>query len=325
MSPGMGGPTSASPEAAGPSAWLREQQRAFAAAVTAQGPVDRLLADSPNGGPPLIGAYRFAYGARLTEALQDNHEILARAMGDESFAALAEAYREAHPPTEPSIRWFGHRLAEFMARCVAADEAADQATDQATDEVDNADTVDGQAAADAPSANRAALADAHLAGLVPHPAFVDLARMDWALRTAFDAADGPSLGRAALAGLAPEHFADLRFTLHPSVQLQPMDWAVEAAWRLLREHDPESGDDEPELPEPEARSHTLLVWRRGLDTLWRSLDDTETALLQALAEGASFGTLCEVAAAHSEQEDQAAQCAAGALAQWLDDGLLMSC
>lgn len=273
---------------------LRAQQQAFAAAITDGATVGALLADSPDGAAPRIGVYRHAYGARLTEALQDNFEILARAMGDEAFADLATAYRRAYPSTTASIRWFGHRLAEFMATCVEAANAEDTRGEDGDDR----------------------------AALVAHPAFVDLARMDWALRAAFDAADAPALDRTALAGLAPEVFATLRFTLHPSVQLQPLAWAVEAAWRLLREHDPEAGGDEPALPAPEALPHRLLVWRRGLDTLWRSLDDTEALLLQALEAGETFATLCERAAEHCDAEDQAVQVAAAALAQWLDDGLL---
>lgn len=259
---------------------LRRQQLAFAAAVTQGAPVDRLLADSPDGSPPLIGAYRHAYGARLNEALRDNFEILALAIGDEAFDALGAAYRRQHPSTVPSIRWFGHRLAEFMADEVAQD-----------------------------------------SGLVPHPAFVDLARMDWALREAFDAADAPVLGREALAGVAPEQFTMLRFTPHPSLRLVAMDWAIEAAWSALRAHDPASGDA-PELSEPQAHAHQLLVWRRGLETLWRSLDPPEARLLQALLRGEPFAALCEHAATASGSEDQAAVIAATALAQWLQDGLL---
>ncbi|HSW07094.1 DNA-binding domain-containing protein [Aquabacterium sp.] len=259
---------------------LRQQQLAFAAAVTHGAPVDQLLAGSPDGGPPLISAYRHAYGARLNEALRDNFEILARAMGDEAFDALATAYRRAWPSTVPSIRWFGHRLAEFMVAQVEQD-----------------------------------------SGLVPHPAFVDLARMDWALRSAFDAADAPVIVRDALAALAPEQFAALRFTPHPSVQLLPLDWAIEAAWRALREHDADSGD-EPDLPEPRAEAHQLLVWRRGLETRWRSLDPHEAVLLQAMQRGENFAALCEHAAASSGDADQAVTIAATALTQWLEDELL---
>lgn len=263
-----------------PGTTLRDQQQAFAAAVQADAGFAELLRPSDTGRPPLMAAYRHAYVARLTEALADNHEILARAMGDEAFAALAADYIAAHPSTTPSIRWFGHRLAEFMAEQVEAD-----------------------------------------SGRVPHPAFVDLARMDWALRAAFDAADAPVLGREALAGLDPEGFAALCFSLHPSVRLQPLGWAVEAAWRVLREHDPAAGEQEPELPAPEPRPHVLLAWRRGLQTLWRSLEPTEAALLQALQQGADFATLCDHAAAQ-RGPDEAAAAAAGLLGQWLDEGLL---
>jgi len=264
---------------------LRAQQQAFAAAVSAGAGFEGLLRPSDTGRPPLIRAYRHAYVARLTEALADNHEILARAMGDEGFAALAAAYIAAHPSATPSIRWFGHRLAAFMA------------------EQGEHDPVGAGSS------------------LVPHPAFVDLARMDWALREAFDAADAPAMGRAALAGLAPEQFAALRFGLHPSVRLQPLDWAVEAAWRTLREHDPDGGGAEPELPAPEPQLHLLLAWRHDLQTLWRSLEPTEAALLQALQQGADFGALCELATQHTEE---AASIAAQCLARWLDDGLLVA-
>lgn len=259
---------------------LRAQQVAFAAATADGADAGTLLATDPHGGPPRLGVYRHAYRARLTEALADNFEILARAMGDESFAALADAYITAYPSTHPSIRWFGHRLAEFMAAAVADD-----------------------------------------SDLVPHPAFVDLARMDWALRAAFDAADAPALGREALAGWAPQDFAALRLAAHPAVQQVPLQWAVEAAWRVLREHDADTGA-EPELPAPEEHPHTLLVWRRGLDTLWRSVDAAEAALLQGLAGGETFGELCERAAAVEDDERPPEQRAATTLAQWLDDGLI---
>ncbi|MED5620609.1 HvfC/BufC family peptide modification chaperone [Ideonella sp. BN130291] len=158
--------------------------------------------------------------------------------------------------------------------------------------------------------------------LVPHPALVDLARMDWALRAAFDASDAAELGLGALANVAPQQFAGLRFTAHPSVRLLVMDWTIEPAWRTLREHDPASGADEPQLPEPEAAPHTLLVWRRQLDTQWRSLSALEAALLQAAFDGEPFGALCERAAAALDGDaEQAAATCAGALQQWLQDGL----
>ena len=274
----------------GPPSVLRQQQQAFAAAVQGQ-PSNGLLRASPHGGTAPVEVYRRAYPARLTGALRDNYEILALALGDAGFDALAAAYLQAQPSGQPSIRWFGHALVAFMDQRLAADD-----------------------------------------GLVPHPALADLARMDWALRGAFDAADAPAIEHAALARTAPEDWPALVLQLHPSVQQLPLQWAVEPAWHALRsardlaERQPAGASDtdtaEPELPAPEALRHSLLVWRKGHDTQWRSLAETEARLLQAVAEGASFAALCGLAAGLVGQPDQAVPQVVAALQQWLADGLI---
>lgn len=158
--------------------------------------------------------------------------------------------------------------------------------------------------------------------LVPHPALVDFARMDWALRSAFDAADAAVLGLQDLSALAPDEWPTLRFKLHSSVQRIGLAWAIAPAWHVLRDFDPESGEDAPEMPEPEPLEHTMLVWRQGLETRWRSLDPTEAELLQALAEGQDFAALGASLAERLGDEGRAAQAVATLLGQWLGDGLL---
>ncbi len=228
------------------------------------------------GQEPLLRIYRHAYRARLIAALRDNFGTLPRAMGDEAFDALASAYVDKHPSRQPSIRWFGDQLAEFMS---AHDE------------------------------------------LVPHPAFIDLARMEWALRGAFDAADAPLLSRETLAALPADAWPTLQLRLHPTVQMLQLDWAVEPAWKALQ--DPEGNDsDEPDLPEPQALPHTLLVWRPVLDTRWRSAESAlEAVLLDALAHGEPFGVLCE-RAAQAVGEAAAVASVVTALQQWVAEGLL---
>lgn len=248
---------------------LAQQQRRLAAAIRdGADPGDLLAGDSAVG----LQVYRHAYRARLAEALADNYTVLARALGDEAFDALAQAYIAARPSGHPSIRWFGHELADFMAQ---ADDA-----------------------------------------LVPHASLVDFARMDWALRSAFDAADAPLLDGATLAALSPNAWAGLQLHLHPSVQRVPLGHAIEPGWRVLREWQPESGNDPPALDEPTPHAHLLLAWRQGLETRWRSLEPLEAELLQAVAEGEPFARLCERAAT--------APAVVAALQQWLADGLLRS-
>ena len=151
---------------------------------------------------------------------------------------------------------------------------------------------------------------------LPHPAFVDLARMDWALRDAFDAPDAePANGLNELT-------AATRFYLHTSVRLLTLDWAIEPAWRALRLAITEEAEEDPELPEPEPQEHRLLVWRQGLEVRWRSLEALEAALLQGVSEGADFAGLGEIAAAHAGP-DAAARALVQALQVWLADGLLL--
>lgn len=154
--------------------------------------------------------------------------------------------------------------------------------------------------------------------LVPHAAFIDLARMEWALRGAFDAADAPLLSRDTLAALPPDDWPGLRLRLHPSVQRLQMDWAVEPAWKALQD---EAADD-PDLPEPAALPHTLIVWRPRLDTRWRSAGSAlEVVLLDAVQQGEPFSVLCERAAS-AVGDDAAVPQVVRLLQQWVDEGLL---
>jgi hypothetical protein len=147
--------------------------------------------------------------------------------------------------------------------------------------------------------------------LVPHPALVDLARMEWALRAAFDAADAAPLDAASLAALPPADWPGLVFEVLPSVQALAMQWAVEPVWRAFQHAAP--GED-PQLPEPQAQAHTLLVWRAGFENRWRVVDGVEAQLLHAMVAGRDFAALCDIA--------QTAERAVAALHAWLADGLV---
>jgi hypothetical protein len=262
---------------------LHEQQLAFDACLRSGADAAGLLRPRQAGAPTLMPIYRHAYPSRLRDALRDNHEVLAQAMGDAPFAALAQAYLEARPSRRPSIRWFGDGLADFMRERAEADDA-----------------------------------------VVPHPAYADLAAMDWALRSAFDAADAPVLRSDDLAAVPAEDWPALRFEAHPSLRLVPLAWAVEAAWQVLRDHDPASDADAPELPAPEARAHDLLVWRAGLETRWRSLSAEESVLLRLVLAGEDFAALCAQCLHPDEaDESEAARRAVTALGHWVADGLLL--
>ena len=246
---------------------LQALQSQFQKALLIDQPADAALLSAR--GMAQFGVYRTAYRARLRAALRDNYDTLPLVMGDDAFDALANAYIESYPSQHYSLRWFGHRLCDFMA------------------------------------ANEP---------LVDHPAMVDLARMEWALRQAFDAAPAPLLSSEALAAVPASDWADLQLSLQPSVQCLALQWAVGPIWHALK-----SGQDE--LAPPEALDHHLLVWRQGMNTQWKSLTPTEADFVQGLLARRSFGQLC-AALAERVGEEQAAATAVALLGDLLQAGAL---
>jgi hypothetical protein len=62
-----------------------------------------------------LGVYRSMYRARIAEALESQFPHLARHLGSESFAQLAEAYIADEPSRHPSLRFVGQRLPDWLA------------------------------------------------------------------------------------------------------------------------------------------------------------------------------------------------------------------
>jgi hypothetical protein len=161
------------------------------------------------------------------------------------------------------------------------------------------------------------------ASTLPHAALLDLLKMDWAIGTAFDAADAPLLRADQLRAVAPAQWAALELVLHPSVTILRLAWAVEPIWRAAtRELNEDVAPEESEAPA--ANPHHLLIWRDGLEARWRVLVDDEARALEQLGAGCRFGALCEYLIAQDKQgnEADAAQTAAAYLARWVADGVL---
>lgn len=256
---------------------LRWQQQAFQRAVVGEPDLDAdqaLFAAGACDPARRLEIYRQAYRSRLTEALAANYPVLARALGDQSFAELARQYIAARPSRHASIRWFGDRLGAYC------DESE---------------------------------------GALPHPALRDLISLEWAICSAFDAADAELATREHLLSLAAEDWPALRLRFHPSVAVLELGWGVEPIWQALS-RDLDEGI-EHQVPQPRSHNHAIVVWRQELTPKWRSLDQVEAVCLAAALRGDDFSRWCELAAA---QLDAVAAPAAvvGWLQRWLAEGLI---
>jgi hypothetical protein len=214
--------------------------------------------------------YSDAYRLRLIEALQANYPLLAQLLGEHGFARLTQLYLTIQPSHHYSIRWFGHRLADFL--CEHPDYRK-------------------------------------------QPWLPELATWEWAIATAFDAADAATLTAADLAAVAPDAWAGMRFVLHPSVQRMALTTNVVMI--------AQAAADNLSLPRPSTQERAeWLIWRQDLTVQYRSLDAIEAAALDAVVAGATFSELCELLVAREADEDQVPLIAAGFLRQWVADQCL---
>jgi hypothetical protein len=221
-----------------------------------------------------LAIYSDAYRARLAEALENNFPVLAKLLGGEQFAGLAGRYIAQHRSAHYSIRWYGARLPELLAR-------------------------------ESPYREQALLAE--------------LADWEWKMTLAFDAADAAALSASKFEALAPEQWGEVLLVPHPSVHVLSLRTNAPAAWRALNR-------DETPPAFTAGDAQAWLIWRRGLDTWFRSMDASEARALAFIAAGPhrrSFGDLCELLA-QGRDEAEAATEGAKLLRRWLDDELLAS-
>jgi hypothetical protein len=148
------------------------------------------------------------------------------------------------------------------------------------------------------------------------PLLAELARWEWAMAAAFDAADAESIDVSVFAQLAPEEWSELRFEWSPSVHVLELEWNVPQLWKSVTE--------ESERPEPElAKLSNWLLWRQDLQIYFRPLAEEEAAVIAASRAGRSFGDLCVMLCAHLDEQAASMQ-AAGFLRGWVQSGLIVS-
>jgi hypothetical protein len=139
------------------------------------------------------------------------------------------------------------------------------------------------------------------------PNLADLARLERARVDAFDGADAEPLAREDLAALEPAQFPALKLALVPTAALVDLATNADETWDAL-----ERGG---EPPPNEDGFRAVLVWRRDLDVVHRTLERDEVAPLRRLTGGATFAEICE------HFIDDGAR-ALELLVRWLDAGIL---
>jgi hypothetical protein len=147
------------------------------------------------------------------------------------------------------------------------------------------------------------------------PALAPMARLDWAISTAFDSADQMPVSPTALAGVPPHAWATLRLVPLANAQLVACTANADAFRRAA----------DRAAPRPRLRHlsqvRQVLVWRAALDVRYRRLGADEALALQGVLQGEPFARVCERQAERGPAGAVLPRMAAW-LQQWLADGLL---
>ena len=146
------------------------------------------------------------------------------------------------------------------------------------------------------------------------PALADMARFEWALDAAFDAADAAHATPAQMHALPAPCWAGARLVVHPSVRRVDLDWNVVRIWKAL-----DQGGRPPRARR--ARRRTWLIWRQDLETCFRSLAPAEAEALRTAIDGQALSELCERLCRHYPEGDVPAR-VARLLSGWLESGVI---
>ncbi|MDQ3339026.1 MAG: DNA-binding domain-containing protein [Myxococcota bacterium] len=155
-------------------------------------------------------------------------------------------------------------------------------------------------------------AGVHLASFLDDVHHADLARLERARVEAFDGADAAPLTRDDLAAFAPEDFPTLPLRLVPTAQLVALATNADDVWDAL-----ETARPTPPLAKS---SRTVLVWRRDVTVIHRTLEPDEVTTLWRVAAGASFADICAFFAGDASGVERALEL----LLRWLDAGILVA-
>jgi uncharacterized protein (UPF0276 family) len=151
-----------------------------------------------------------------------------------------------------------------------------------------------------------------------NPELVELAQLDWDLRSRFDGADAPA---STLNALQPDADGDvfcltMTSPLHPSVVLRNSQSNAVKLWRAI--------DDDTDVPEVQLDNSGagLVVWRWEFQPHFMRLDAAQYRFMQALAEGSSIQDAAQTFA--GTEVLPASEALGDWLQSWLSQGLLRS-
>ncbi len=261
--------------------------------------LSRVTGTAKVGAEQRLAIYYDAYRLRLLEALTSNYPVLRAWIGDEEFENAGIAYLTAHPSRHFSIRWFGHRLPEFLAATEPWSGtpflAEIASLEWALSEVFDAENGTVMAVEDM--------------ARIPVDAWPDM-RMQF----------HPAMQRLDLRWNVPIIWKAINRNIDVEKNTVSCRGETSATPATGNARQAEALHD---IPTPEAGEYpqSWLIWRQDLRTYFRSLPVDEAWALDAARSGESFAAICEGLCEWIDAQNVALH-AAGLIKLWITDGIV---
>lgn len=142
---------------------------------------------------------------------------------------------------------------------------------------------------------------AQATGSASYAYFADVGALEWAINRAWHADDAMPEDARAFDTLPEEGRGELVLAPHPSATLVRSPWPVLDVWRANQLH---AGPDA--VIDLSAGGIDLLVWRKGIDVVWRALDPAEAVFVAAILDMRTLSRAAELALATGAPDFDAA-------------------
>lgn len=143
----------------------------------------------------------------------------------------------------------------------------------------------------------------------------EVAKIDWAMHRCFTGKNAEPLNHIDLGKLSEQDWEVVSFKPVPTAHLMETTGQAIQCWRTL-----EQSQSAAPVENRQEKQKTILVWRKGLSPMMRTLKPHEIPATRALLNRQSFMAICELLA--QTQGEQTQEMAGTLLAQWLTDELL---
>ncbi len=146
------------------------------------------------------------------------------------------------------------------------------------------------------------------------PIYQALAKFEWALGIALDAADAAVISMDDLQKIPPESWGEMQLIAHPSVATYAFQYNVTEIWQAL-----DADKSIPDVAHSDEQQQ-VVFWRKQNDAFFSQLNHDEAWALNALIEGQNFAEVCEGLCEWID-ESEVAQFAAAALSGWIQEDI----